>query len=176
MNVFTDTSIDFIGNRNDFLLLSPALYPAGAVGLALKGLAGRVAANSKIAESALTSGQISEGAEALPAFPGEDPQAGPLTDFSSLTSVSGVNPDIISALRENREPARRQPPASLLNRKRESDFVKNGLDSRFNTARDRVSADFRRRSAEKFFVKQALHIDGREASIGRSAEIEREKA
>lgn len=176
MKLFTETSIDFIGNRNDFLLLSSALYPAGAASLALKGRAGRMAANSKIAGPALTSGQISEGAETLPAFRGEDPRAGLLTDFSSLTSVSGVNPDMISALRENREPARRQPPASLLNRKRESGFVKNGLDIRFNTARDRVSVDFRRRSAEKFFVKQALHIDGREASIGRSAEIEREQA
>jgi preprotein translocase subunit SecF len=66
----------------------------------LETLADRVISNPKIAESALTSEQITEGVEALLAFRDEAPQSGLLTDFSRLTSVSGVNPDIISALQE----------------------------------------------------------------------------
>jgi preprotein translocase subunit SecF len=196
MKLFKETNIDFIGRRNHFLLLSLALFLAGAASLVLKGgpkfgidfkggtlvyvkfaeapqldeirkalteqgldvatlqpfeedagsyelkidlnltegeamasgqdeivetlrgihggdeskldfnnvgletLADRVISNPKIAESALTSEQITEGVEALLAFRDEAPQSGLLTDFSRLTSVSGVNPDIISALQE----------------------------------------------------------------------------
>ena len=63
-------------------------------------LADRVVSNPKIAESPLTTEEISEDVKALLAFRDEAPQSGLVTDFSLLTSVPGVNADIISALEQ----------------------------------------------------------------------------
>ena len=66
----------------------------------LETLADRVVSNPKIAESPLTTEEISEDVKALLAFRDEAPQSGLVTDFSLLTSVPGVNADIISALEQ----------------------------------------------------------------------------
>lgn len=70
----------------------------------LETLADRVISNPKIAESSLATEEITEGIRALLAFRDEDPQSGLVADFSQLTSVEGVNPDIISALQEEAYP------------------------------------------------------------------------
>ena len=66
----------------------------------LETLADRVVSNPKIAESPLTTAEITEEVRALLAFRDETPQSGLVRDFSLLTSIEGVNPDIISALEE----------------------------------------------------------------------------
>lgn len=66
----------------------------------LETLADRVVSNPKIAESPLTTAEITEEVRALLAFRDEAPQSGLVRDFSLLTSIEGVNPDIISALEE----------------------------------------------------------------------------
>ena len=70
----------------------------------LETLADRVISNPKMAESALTTDEITEGVRALLAFRDEAPQSGLVADFSQLTSVEGVNPDIIAALQEEAYP------------------------------------------------------------------------
>ena len=64
----------------------------------LETLADRVVSNPKIAESPLTTEEITEEVRALLAFRDQAPQSGLVRDFSLLTSIEGVNPDIISAL------------------------------------------------------------------------------
>jgi preprotein translocase subunit SecF len=66
----------------------------------LETLADRVVSNPKIAESASTTEEINQAVEALLAFRDEAPQSGLVTDFSQLTSVADVDPDILSALQE----------------------------------------------------------------------------
>ena len=66
----------------------------------LETLADRVVSNPKIAESPLTTEEITEGVRALLAFRDEAPQSGLVRDFSLLTSIEGANADIISALKE----------------------------------------------------------------------------
>ena len=70
----------------------------------LETLADRIISNPKIAESALTTEEITEDVQALLAFRDEAPQSGLVGDFSRLTSVEGVNPDIIAALQEEAYP------------------------------------------------------------------------
>jgi preprotein translocase subunit SecF len=60
----------------------------------------RMMANQKVAESPLTTAEIQESLEALVAFRDQPPQSGLVREFSELTSVPGVNPDIIAALQE----------------------------------------------------------------------------
>ena len=57
--------------------------------------------NDRIAGLGLTSEELRETAEALIAFRDEPPRSGLLKDFSELTSVPGVNPDIIAALQQD---------------------------------------------------------------------------
>ena len=66
----------------------------------LETLSDRVVSNPKIAESPLTTEEITEEVRALLAFRDQAPQSGLVRDFSLLTSIEGVNPDIISALEE----------------------------------------------------------------------------
>lgn len=66
----------------------------------LETLSDRVVSNPKIAESPLTTEEITEEVRALLAFRDRAPQSGLVRDFSLLTSIEGVNLDIISALEE----------------------------------------------------------------------------
>ena len=70
----------------------------------LETLADRVISNPKIAESSLTTDEITEQIRSLVAFRDAAPQSGLVADFSQLASVEGVNPDIISALQEEAYP------------------------------------------------------------------------
>ncbi len=58
----------------------------------------RLRVNEELAASALPAEEVEEGAQALIGFRDRPPQSGLVKDFSDLTSVPGVNPDIISAL------------------------------------------------------------------------------
>ncbi len=55
---------------------------------------------SNVTLSALERSEIESAASALIAFRDQSPQSGLVKDFSQLTSVEGVNPDIISALQQ----------------------------------------------------------------------------
>ena len=61
-------------------------------------LAERLKRNLQLSPSVLDAGEIESAASALIAFRDRAPQSGLVKDFSQLTSVEGVNPDIISAL------------------------------------------------------------------------------
>ena len=63
-------------------------------------LSERLRESEKLTASALTLDEIDEGARALIEFRDQPPRSGLVTDLSDLTSVPGVNPDIISALRD----------------------------------------------------------------------------
>ena len=63
-------------------------------------LADRLKRNLQLSSSILDAGEIESAASALIAFRDESPQSGLVKDFSQLTSVEGVNPDIISALHQ----------------------------------------------------------------------------
>ena len=58
----------------------------------------RLRVNEELTASALPAEEVEEGAQALIGFRDRPPQSGLVKDFSDLTSVPGVNPDIISAL------------------------------------------------------------------------------
>ncbi len=64
-------------------------------------LSERLQQNDKVAGLGLTSEELRETAQALIAFRDEPPHSGLLKDFSELTSVPGVNPDIITALQQD---------------------------------------------------------------------------
>jgi len=68
--------------------------------IGLETLADRVVSNPKIAESSLSTEEITEAVRALIAFRDEAPQSGLVSDFSSFASVPGLNPDIMSAFQE----------------------------------------------------------------------------
>ena len=60
----------------------------------------RLRANAKLTASSLTAEEVEDGAAALIAFRDQPPQSGLVKEFSEVTSVPGVNPDIIAALQE----------------------------------------------------------------------------
>ena len=60
----------------------------------------RLRANAKLTASSLTAEEVEDGAAALIAFRDQPPQSGLVKEFSEVTSVPGVNPDIITALQE----------------------------------------------------------------------------
>ncbi len=57
--------------------------------------------NDKVAGLGMTSEELRETAQTLIAFRDEPPHSGLVKDFSELTSVPGVNPDIMAALQED---------------------------------------------------------------------------
>jgi preprotein translocase subunit SecF len=63
-------------------------------------LADRLLASNSLATAGLSTERISEAAQKLIEFRDSPPQSGLVKDFSELTSVEGVDPVIISALRE----------------------------------------------------------------------------
>ncbi len=82
-----------------------AIYPGDPAKLdlnnvGLETLADRLKRNAKLVSSPLSSEEIDKGIEALIAFRDAPPRSGLVKEFSELTSVPGVNPDIISALQE----------------------------------------------------------------------------
>ena len=60
----------------------------------------RLRANAKLTASSLTAEEVEDGTAALIAFRDQPPQSGLVKEFSEVTSVPGVNPDIIAALQE----------------------------------------------------------------------------
>ncbi len=60
----------------------------------------RLRANAKLTAASLTAEEVEDGAGALIAFRDQPPQSGLVKEFSEVTSVPGVNPDIIAALQE----------------------------------------------------------------------------
>ncbi len=64
-------------------------------------LAERLQQNDRVAGLGLTSEELRETAQTLIAFRDDPPHSGLVKDFSELTSVQGVNPDIIVALQQD---------------------------------------------------------------------------
>jgi preprotein translocase subunit SecF len=80
-----------------------ALYPAEAGKLDFNNAGEETVADrlkQRLANSPLSSEDIEKAATALIQFRDDAPRSGLVKDFSELTSVPGIDPDIISALRE----------------------------------------------------------------------------
>lgn len=93
LNIGRDTIIDTLHS----------IYPPEAGKLDFNNIGEETLAErlrQRLANSPLSSSEIEEAATALIDFRDEAPRSGIVKDFSELTSVSGVVPDIISALRE----------------------------------------------------------------------------
>ena len=80
-----------------------ALYPGDAAKLDLNNagievLTDRLRRNSQVASSPLSSEEVRQAAEAILATRDQPPHSGLLKDFSQVSSVQGVTPDIMSGL------------------------------------------------------------------------------
>jgi preprotein translocase subunit SecF len=101
LDLGTEENLDI--GRDTIVKTLEALYPPQADKLDFNNsgtdaLAERL--RRHLANSPLTSSEIQQAAAALIDFRDEAPHSGLVNDFSELTSVPGVVPDIISALRE----------------------------------------------------------------------------
>jgi preprotein translocase subunit SecF len=89
--------------RDKFIEILQAIYPADASKLDFNNAGDQALAErlkQRLASSPLSSQEIEQAAKTLVDFRDAAPRAGLVKDFSELTSVPGVVPDIISALRE----------------------------------------------------------------------------
>jgi preprotein translocase subunit SecF len=83
-----------------------SIYPAQSDKLdfntaGLDTLSGHLQQNDKVAGLGLTSDEFRETAQTLIAFRDEPPHSGLIKNISELTSVQGVNPDIMAALQQD---------------------------------------------------------------------------
>ena len=96
---------DLTSGRARIIETLDGLYPAEEGKLNLnnadtEALASRLGNNDRVAGLGLTTEELREAAAMLIAFRDQAPRSGLVKDFSKMASVPGVNPDIITALRQ----------------------------------------------------------------------------